>query len=342
MKTITLRWKQRVSVLMLGESITDLGKYINGRDAVIIIDKMVSRLYGHIFQSWETIEIDGIEKSKEFDEIKELYIKLLDRGFDRNSMLVGAGGGVVCDIAGFVASTYMRGVPFGFVPTTLLSQADASIGGKNGVNLNGYKNIIGTINQPEFILCDLDVLSSLSEEEFLSGMGEVIKHAVIGSPPCFSYLDKHKEAIMRRERESLFRIIYESIMVKKGIVEKDEFESDERRKLNFGHTFGHAIERETGISHGKAVCLGMKIALQVSHELGILKRDTMRQILSVINKYNPDPLMNIHPLKLFNTILKDKKRNKDIVNFIALKEIGKPVIVKIPIKDMKNIVNKIT
>lgn len=332
-----LNFRGKRSLVVVGENINNLKDYLNGRLPVLLIDKTIHTIYRDIFRDFEKFEIKGEENSKELEGLKDIYRWLLNKGIDRAGILIGVGGGVICDISGFISSTYMRGISFGFVPSTLLAQVDAGIGGKNGVNLNGYKNIIGTINQPEFVLCDLDILGSLTDKEFLSGMGEVIKHAIIGSPELFKFLMESKDSIMRRQRDSLFKIITKSIEVKKSIVELDEFESGERKKLNFGHTFGHVIEKEMGLAHGLSVCIGMKIALNVSYRMGILEKEVMNRAIELIEKYCPHKVKGLPLDKLLRGILKDKKKNNDRIDFVGLKDLGLPVILDIHLSEMEEL-----
>ena len=181
-------------------------------------------------------------------------------------LIVAIGGGIVCDVAGFAASTYMRGLSFGFVPTTLLAQVDASVGGKNGVNLHGYKNLVGTFAQPGFVLCDPELLRTLPTEEVRNGFAEVIKQAAIGDALLFSFLEAGPDAALSLDRAAIDRIVYDCLKVKTNIVKEDELETGERRKLNFGHTVGHAVEKVHGLRHGEAVSIGMMAAARAFGE----------------------------------------------------------------------------
>ena len=201
---------------------------------------------------------------RSLDTLSYIYNGLLHHNADRNSFIVAVGGGIVCDVAGFAASTYMRGILFGFVSTTLLSQVDASVGGKNGVNFSGYKNMIGTFNQPRFVLCDTSMIQTLPDREFISGFAEIVKSAVIRDAKLFAYLEQNAEKAVARDPEVIQQLVVESVKIKADVVERDEREQGERRILNFGHTFGHAVEVLTGVSHGEAVSIGMMIAARRS------------------------------------------------------------------------------
>ncbi len=204
------------------------------------------------------------EESKTLTVIGDLCTRLLEAGADRSAFILGFGGGVVCDIAGMVASVYMRGVRHGFVSTTLLSQVDASTGGKTGVNLGAYKNIIGTFRQPEFVLCDHRLLSTLPDDEFQSGVGELIKNAIIRDRDLFFDISSSLDRIYDRDPLMLEDLIYRAVKIKAGIVRHDPLEKGMRRLLNFGHTFGHVLETAYHLPHGIAVMEGMLIASRLS------------------------------------------------------------------------------
>ena len=205
--------------------------------------------------------------------------------------MVGIGGGIVCDVAGFAASTYMRGIRFGFVPSTLLAQADAAIGGKNGVNVGGIKNIAGVFKQPEFVLVAFELLKTLPRSERLCGLAEIVKHAVIASGDLFAFLERETDALLALDPAALHRALAESIRIKSAIVSADAKEGGERRKLNFGHTLGHAIEKEIGIPHGEAVSIGMVAAARISAARGMISRRMRpdRRPSSCFGASRPDP-----------------------------------------------------
>jgi len=253
---------------------------------------------------------------------------------DRSSFIVGIGGGVVCDIAGFVASIYLRGVRFGFVSTTLLSQVDASVGGKNGVNLGGYKNMMGVFNQPEFVICDMDLLKTLPERELLSGLAEIIKHAAIGDPKLFSYLEENYEKALKLDPQVIEKLVSDSIDIKSSIVNWDEKEKGARRKLNFGHTFGHAIEKTAGISHGEAVSVGMVIASELSKKKGYLSPEETEKIVTLLKKLKLPYRIQIDHSGVLDALKKDKKRNGSSIHFVLLRAIGEAVVERISIKEL--------
>jgi len=206
------------STILVGEVLESLGKYAPLEKTVVITDENVSRHYQKDFPSCEVIEIGTGEKIKNLDSVRKICQRLMDMEADRSSFIVGIGGGVVCDIAGFVASTYMRGIRFGFVSTTLLAQVDASVGGKNGVNLGGYKNMVGVFNQPEFVICDMNLLKTLPEKELLSGFAEIVKHAAIGDPKLFSCLEENYEKALKLDPQVIEKLVSDSLNIKSSII----------------------------------------------------------------------------------------------------------------------------
>jgi 3-dehydroquinate synthase len=283
--------------------------------------------------------VESGEHAKSLETVKEIYTKLLDYEADRSTFIVGIGGGVVCDLTGFAASTYMRGLDFGFVATSLLAQVDASVGGKNAVNFSGYKNIIGTFNQPKFVICDLELLDTLSQAEILNGLAEIVKHALIGDPELFSYLEHHSKKKDPYDREFFQRAVHDSIAVKAAIVQRDERESGERRILNFGHTLGHSIEKVTNLSHGEAISLGMNFATKYSVKKKKLGAEESRRILSLFNKMKLPMDNPFDKKKVLAAIKKDKKRESEGIHFVFLRDIGSPEVVKTSLDELEESVN---
>jgi len=334
-KTIKIKGGMGDSVVMVGESLINLGNHIPVEKTVIVTDKNVWRIHGKEFPRCRVIKIEPGEKTKNLDTVRDIYEKFLEFGIDRSSFIVGIGGGVVCDIAGFVASTFLRGIRFGFVSSTLLSQVDASVGGKNGVNLGGYKNIVGVFNQPEFVICDLSLLSTLSERELLNGFAEIIKHAAICDKKYFAFLkDNHKKALSL-DRNVIGKLVYDSVKIKSGIVSRDEKEKGERRKLNFGHTFGHAFEKNLRIPHGEAISAGMIIASRLSVKKGLLKEEEFERLKRLIELFGLPVELSFDRVKAVNAIRKDKKRENSSLYFVFLSGIGSAVVKEIPISELE-------
>jgi 3-dehydroquinate synthase len=330
------------ATIVIGESFQNLTKYIPSEKAAIITDKNVRRLYSDDFPHYKVIEIGTGEGIKNLDTVRMIYEKLVEIEADRSCFIVGIGGGIVCDITGFVASTFLRGVRFGFVPTTLLSQVDAGVGGKNGVNFSGYKNMVGVFHQPECVLCDMNLLRSLSEREISSGLAEIVKHAAIADPDLFTYLEEHYRKALALETEVVERFVYDSLLIKSSIVNRDEKETGERRKLNFGHTFGHAIEKSTGLSHGEAVSVGMVIASALSAQRGLLPEKDKQRIVGLLENLMLPTGVRVERKALLDAIRRDKKRKGEGIFFVLLHGIGNAVVVEIPMKELEAVVHQIS
>ncbi len=339
MQELVIKTAMGTSRLLIGESLANLNKYIHGKHSVIITDENVNGLYkDHFPRDVHVIVIGTGEKVKSMDTMSLIFDELIKCQADRSSYIIGIGGGVVCDIAGFVASTYMRGISFGFVSSTLLSQVDASTGGKNGVNFKGYKNMIGVFNQPDFVICDPEMLKTLPEEEYIAAYGEIIKHALIKDKALFEFLEKNKEKALGRDKEVIQRVVYDSLVIKSAVVQEDEKEKGLRRILNFGHTLGHAVERYTGIIHGKAVSIGMALAAEISFVKGLIDKETVDRIKALLNSYGLPANIAFDKKEIIDIMKKDKKREKSDINFVLLKSIGDVIIEPIAIKELEEII----
>jgi len=330
------------ATIVIGESLQNLKKYIPSEKPAIITDKNVRYLYSNDFPPYQVIEIGTGETIKNLDTVQTIYEKLVEIEADRSCFIVGIGGGIVCDIAGFVASTFLRGVRFGFVPTTLLSQVDASVGGKNGVNFSGYKNMVGVFHQPECVLCDMKLLRSLPEREIRCGLAEIVKHAAIADADLFSYLEGNYREALALESKVVERLVYDSLLIKSSIVSRDETERGERKKLNFGHTFGHAIEKSTGLSHGEAVSVGMVIASELSAKRGLLPEKDRRRIVELLKKLGLPTGVRVDGEAVFDAIRRDKKRKGEGLSFVLLHGIGTAVVEEIPMRELEVVVHQIS
>lgn len=307
--------------------------FFNNR-SVFITDSNVFNIYQDFFEDKKTIVVTPGDDNKNLNVLYFIIEQLIDMRADRNSNIVGIGGGMVTDIAGFAASVYMRGISFGFIPTTLLAMIDASIGGKNGVNFESYKNTIGTFTQPKYVLIDHNFLKSLPDDEYTNGMAEAIKHYAISDIEQFNYLYSHIQDILKRDGELIMYFIKTQIKIKVGIVEKDEKESNERKKLNFGHTFGHPIEKLYNMKHGYAVSIGMVIAAKISKHFSHLQQNDVEKLMDLLTKSG----LPVETILDKNSILKimhgDKKKNDDKIDFIMLDKIGNAFIKPIKISDL--------
>jgi 3-dehydroquinate synthase len=311
--------------------------------SVLITDRNVASLYSHLFLGCRSFILSPGEESKSLSTIEKIYRKFFDWRLDRSSTVIGFGGGVVGDITGFAASTYLRGLPFILIPTTLLSQADSSVGGKTGVNFLGYKNIIGTFTLPRFVLIDPCFLQTLPEEEILNGAAEIVKHALIASPGLFRFLKKEWPRLLRKDKAVLKKAVLTSIQIKSAIVCRDGKEKGERRKLNFGHTLGHALEKSCALSHGQAVAWAMDFAARLSCRLNLLSPDDLTGILTLLKNLFPSSssLSSSLPPKesLHAAARLDKKREAEDIRFVFLSGIGKAVVKKIPYFELERLID---
>jgi 3-dehydroquinate synthase len=322
------------SEILVGENWESVKTLLPDTGVVIITDENVFRLYGDRFPKVPTYTVSPGEGSKKLEVIESLAQKLLDSGIDRSGFILAVGGGVVSDLAGFLASVYMRGIRCGYVSTSLLSQVDASTGGKNGVNLGGTKNILGIISQPEFVICDPEMLITLPEQEYLSGLAEMIKTAVIGDEELFVLIERNHREIMDREKNLLSTLVAKSVRFKAAVVSEDEHENGLRRILNFGHTFGHAIELQMSVKHGFAVASGMELATAFSFEKGLIRTCEKERIIKLLNKFGLLEKHNLSDDQIKQFVLHDKKKTGTDINFVFTEGIGKAKVEKVSVDEL--------
>jgi 3-dehydroquinate synthase len=296
----------------------------------------------------EFLDMPEGERSKKLSQLEKLASKLVKRGADRRSVILALGGGVVGDVGGFLASVFMRGVPVVQVPTTLVAQVDSAIGGKTGVNLVSGKNLIGAFHQPLAVLVDPDVLATLPEREYRSGLFEAMKYGVIRNPAIFELMEANREALLHRDGALLEALITECIRVKADVVSADERESGERRILNFGHTIGHALEAETGyrkLLHGDAVGWGMIAATLIGYALDKTDSLTAERIIATVFAYGPLPKLKVQARQILKRLLADKKTVAGVPHFVLAAGIGKvevvndipPHVILRAIEEMRNL-----
>ena len=275
---------------------------------------------------YEVLEMHDGEPAKRLHTIEQLAESLVDAKADRKSMLVAFGGGVVGDSAGFLAAVFMRGIPVVQIPTTVVAQVDASIGGKTGVNLRGGKNLVGSFHQPSAVLVDPDLLATLDDREFRSGLFESLKCGVIRDRDLFDFIERNPKKILARDSRTLQRVIGDSIRVKADVVSADEKESGLRRILNFGHTIGHALEAATDYSHflhGEAVAWGMIAAADIARDAGACTAETAEKIIAATQLYGPLPKILCDAQSILSRLGADKKTIAGAVHFVLPQTIGK-------------------
>jgi len=320
----------------LGDILVEVGL---PEKVAMITHPSIAHIYGEIVHSslslagFDAEMIDSVpegEESKSFQWAYRLYEPLIEHQMDRNSAIIALGGGVIGDLTGFVAATYMRGVPFVQVPTTLLAQVDSSIGGKTAVNHPKGKNLIGAFYQPKVVLIDVTTLCTLPEREFLSGLVEVIKHGVIMDKPLFEMIEENIEDILDLDFDLLVEVIAQSCRDKASVVEKDEKESGLRAILNYGHTFAHAIETLTDYNtyrHGEAVAIGMVCASQLAADKGLMTQEHLSRQIDLLNKAGlPTSFPKIDPKTALQTMYLDKKVKGGKIRYILPTKIGEVII----------------
>lgn len=301
-------------------------------DAILLLlDRCSKKVVSYIFPEGE--------ENKNLDTVKGLYEKLIIEKFDRNDILIALGGGVVGDLTGYTAATYLRGIDFIQIPTSLLSQVDSSIGGKTGVDFDSYKNMVGAFHMPKLVYMNLKVLDSLSMRQLYSGMGEVVKYGIIKDREFFDWLSLNKNNIKAKDFSTLYQTVRRSCIVKKLVVEDDPTEKSDRALLNFGHTLGHAVEKYMNFEflHGECVFIGMLLATIISYNKGLISKDDKKLIFDAIDGFHVPKLpKDIDIDKIVSYTKNDKKVAGDKIKFILIKNIGEAYIdMNVTDNDMK-------
>ncbi|MDA8134636.1 MAG: 3-dehydroquinate synthase [Desulfobacteraceae bacterium] len=340
METIHIKGKLGTSSIHVGEHLKNLGNYLPESRTVIITDENIKKYYGNEFPDLPVITIGTGEEIKTLSSVEFILKELIRYSCDRSSFIVGIGGGIVSDITGFVASVFLRGIKFGFVSTSLLSQVDASVGGKNGVNLDAYKNMVGVFNQPEFVICDLGLLQTLPGPEISNGFAEIVKHALICDKALFEFIETNRQKALSLDDQTIYRLVADCVKIKSGIVQRDEKEAGERRKLNFGHTIGHAIEKIERAGHGRAVSMGMVAAARFSRERGMISKKDVSRIMALLQDLNLPTGLNYDPGAVINAAGKDKKKEGKDLFYVFLEEIGTARVEKIGFHELNEFILK--
>lgn len=273
----------------------------------------------------EVLEVPDGETSKSLEAAADLYHRLLGLHLDRRSCIFALGGGVIGDLAGFVAATFLRGLTLIQVPTTLVGQVDSSIGGKVGVNLAQAKNLVGTFYQPALVVSDVHTLQTLPEREFRAGLAEVVKYGVIADPVFFGWVEGNLPTILARDEGALIHILEICCAIKAKIVEADERDKGLRTILNFGHTVGHALEvvgEYRGLNHGEAVALGMTVAARISHAMGLCPEDVPARIAALLEQIGLPTILEDEPTAIYQAIQYDKKVKDDRIHFVLIRNLG--------------------
>ncbi|MGI9138907.1 MAG: 3-dehydroquinate synthase [Sediminibacterium sp.] len=329
-------WKVKLATstvsFMLDGSFQSIEKMVNKANAFYITDENVYALHPNKFKGKKTIVVPAGEEHKQQATVNFIIEALLGLGATREAILIGVGGGVVTDMVGYAASIYMRGVSFGFVPTTILAMVDASIGGKNGIDVGLYKNMVGLIKQPAFLLYDFDFLKTLPNHQWENGFAEIIKHAAIKDVKMMKQLASNDLAFYQKNKKGLIDLIEKNIKIKMLVVQKDEFEKGDRKLLNFGHTIGHAIENQHALLHGHAISIGMVYAAKISQVMQGFADTGL--IIETLKKYGLPVAMRFDITQAMEVMQKDKKKAMNGMQYVLLNKIGNAVCETIPMKSL--------
>lgn len=335
MQTIEIIGASRASRVLVGDVYRELSRHLPAGRAVVITDENLLRLYRDELPPVPVLSIGTGEGAKTLDTVRGLYESMLALEVDRSVFVVGLGGGIVCDVSGFAAATFMRGLRFGLVATSLLAQVDAGVGGKNGVNLEGYKNLVGTFSQPEFVLCDPWFLRTLPENEVANGLAEIVKHALIADAGMFAFIEAHAEKALALDPDVIARLVGDSVRIKAAVVGRDEREAGARRTLNFGHTLGHALEAAGRFSHGEAVSVGMVFAAAVSVRRGRLAPAACERIIRLLKRLRLPTAAEADLERVAEAVGKDKKRSGDAIHMVQLDGIGAAAVETVSIDEFR-------
>lgn len=327
--------------ISFSDSLNNISVLGQDSDILLLIDENVWKHYYSYFIDFKHIIIQAKEENKSLATVEKIIRKMLDLNIDKKSLLIGIGGGIITDITGLVATLYMRGIRFGFFPTTLLSMCDASIGGKNGVNIGKIKNAVGTIHQPEFVINHIPFIKTLKNHDYKSGLGEVIKHSFLLPGPLYKFLISNKTKILAKDENTVYTMINHSIDVKATFVNADENETHIRQLLNFGHSIAHAIELDGKFSHGECVCIGMYLDTIIAHNMGICSVELLNSMSYILNEFEMPITTKFNASNLLNKILKDKKKSFDSINYILPYKTGRCKIIKIKLSDLEKQLTKI-
>ena len=336
MKKLSYKFSNSSTDYYLAYGISHLKEIVDQKNSIVITDENVFNHHQKRFKNWNVIILKPGEEYKVQGTVDAVVEQLISMEADRKTTLIGVGGGVVTDITGYTACVYMRGLKFGFIPTTLLSMVDASIGGKNGIDVGVYKNLVGIIRQPSFLLHDLAFLNSLPQPEWINGFAEIIKHACIKDAAMFRELEANSLKKYQDQKTLVCELIQRNAILKTKLVQRDEFEKGDRRLLNFGHTLGHALENQYELSHGRAISIGMTYACSISKQIAGFKESD--RVVNVLEKYGLPTYAKFDKQKVFDVLKMDKKRERKEINYVLLEKIGKGVVKTISLNRLEKII----
>ena len=318
-----------------------LRKLLDPARTFLVTDENVFAAHPLLFSGWRTIVIPAGEVHKQPATIQHIVDQLIQQEADRSSVLVGVGGGVITDMTGYAAGIYMRGIRCGFIPTTVLAMVDASLGGKNGVDVGLYKNLVGLIRQPEFLILDTTLLETLPEQEWRNGFAEIVKHAMLFDVKLFAQLEGLGLSGYRHDHVALESLILRNVVLKYETVVQDPFERKLRKKLNLGHTLGHAIETIHQLPHGYAISLGMVAAARLGEELTNFPSTEKDRLVKLLDQVGLPVQFDVNWEEVLHLIRMDKKRKGNDIHFILPKTIGEAVIQPIPLTQLTDLIRQI-
>lgn len=338
MKKFNIELKDRTIPVLLGHGIfgtivSEIGKRKLKGNILLITDSNVNRLYRKKVEkafegykgAFNILVLKPGENTKSQENLNRIYSFLLKKKYSRDTLIIAMGGGVIGDIAGFAAATFMRGVKYIQVPTTLLAVSDSAIGGKTGINFSNIKNVIGAFYQPEFVLADLEFVKTLPYKEVLCGTGEILKYAYLSDMSFYRFIESNTGKLLKKNPEAVEKAASKSVQIKTGVVSEDEKEGGKRKILNLGHTFAHAYESvlDYRIKHGEAVIAGLACALILSRRLGYINEEKFLKISGMLRDFHPDiKFKKLNLNSLYNAMLSDKKNRNGKIRFVLLKDVG--------------------
>lgn len=317
--------------------LAEIENQIDADKIIWVTDENIYQKYPQFFPAGRSIILHSGEQFKNMETVSTVIDELLLMEADRDVYVVGVGGGIVTDISGFLASIYLRGVKFSFVPTSILAMVDAAVGGKNGVNFGLYKNQVGVVNQPESLFFDFEFLKTLPDIEWVSGFAEIIKHACIRDAEMFQFLANNSIEDFRKDLNVTGDLVRKNAELKFSVASGDEKESGQRRLLNFGHTIGHAIENLTQLPHGFAIGVGMKYACLLSERLAGFPPEKTKLVTDLLAKYHLPVDVPFDKNAAWDILVHDKKKSGDSLYFILLDDIGSGIVKKLPLAELKSL-----
>lgn len=341
MRKVEYIFSQRTVTCIFDEAFNEITINCKKEQAIIITDENVYEHHQDKMKGFRVIKIKSGEENKQQATVDNIIAQLLDMEVDKQTLIIGIGGGVVTDMAGYAASVYKRGVRLALVPTTILGMVDAAIGGKNGVDVGVYKNMVGTVYQPEFILYDYDFLKTLPVKEWINGFAEIIKHACIKDALLFTKLERYDLHEIQTDSTLVAVLIEQNVAIKMDVVTTDEYEKADRKLLNFGHTIGHAIENLHQLPHGQAVSIGIVAACNLSEKINGFHFDEAQKVIKLLSRYHLPVDIETDYNKVYDVLKMDKKRAGDYMQFVLLNAIGnaeaKPVKMDYLHENLQNI-----